>query len=262
MAKKEEFLKRLQETFRVEALEHLQALSSGLLDLERDAPEGAPADLMDVLRREVHSLKGAARAVNRADIEAVSHAMEDLFADLKRTGEGPTADLLGLLGRGAEALERLLADPESVSVSQLVRDLTGTGLGTPLAGDGSREDGPIPRVRAADPAPVQQTPADAVRSVTPGGSESEGSGPGDRDSVPRVPRSPTSSPPEDDGLVEDRSAREMRPQSGVVRVPAAKLDALLLQAEEMVSVKLTAEQHAADLREVRVAVGAWRKAQN
>ena len=58
--KAEEFRKKLLATFRVEAAEHVRALTSGLLELERPSPESHPAAL-ETIFREAHSLKGAAR---------------------------------------------------------------------------------------------------------------------------------------------------------------------------------------------------------
>ncbi|MBI2987996.1 MAG: hybrid sensor histidine kinase/response regulator [Deltaproteobacteria bacterium] len=45
-----------------------------------------------------------------------------------------------------------------------------------------------------------------------------------------------------------------------VRIPRAKLDRVLLQAEEFLSAKLTASQRAADLRQITTLVGDWEKA--
>ncbi len=48
--------------------------------------------------------------------------------------------------------------------------------------------------------------------------------------------------------------------AGTIRISTAKLDALLLQAEEMISVKFAAGQRAADLRELKKLFGQWKKA--
>ncbi|MEW6753273.1 MAG: response regulator [Candidatus Latescibacterota bacterium] len=44
-----------------------------------------------------------------------------------------------------------------------------------------------------------------------------------------------------------------------MRIPTARLDALLLQAEELLSAKLAAHQHVRELREARSALAAWRR---
>ena len=71
-------------TFKVEAEEHLKAISAGLLQLEKEPSPEKQADLIQTIFREAHSLKGAARAVNLAEIEAVCQALESVFARWKR----------------------------------------------------------------------------------------------------------------------------------------------------------------------------------
>ncbi len=78
--KQQEFLKRLRETFRVEADEHLRALSAGVLKLEKGLAANEQAPLVEVMFREAHSLKGAARAVNLLEIESVCQSLESAFS--------------------------------------------------------------------------------------------------------------------------------------------------------------------------------------
>jgi two-component system, chemotaxis family, sensor kinase CheA len=77
-------LQRLLATFSVEADERLKALSALFLELERTGPGERQANLVETLFREVHSLKGAARAVSQGDIEVVCADLESAFAALKR----------------------------------------------------------------------------------------------------------------------------------------------------------------------------------
>lgn len=105
----EEFLETLRATFRVEASEHLQAISAGLLELERTrVPEHIAAQLAIVFRA-AHSLKGAARAVNLSDAEALCQSLEERFSAWKRTALVPSPEEL-------DAAHRLL-DAISLAVS-------------------------------------------------------------------------------------------------------------------------------------------------
>ncbi|MCL6635295.1 MAG: response regulator, partial [Peptococcaceae bacterium] len=57
-----------------------------------------------------------------------------------------------------------------------------------------------------------------------------------------------------------QALQDARPATGeMVRISAARLDSLLLQAEEMLSLKLAAAQRAADLREITAGLGLWEK---
>jgi len=67
--KDNEFLKRIQATFRIEAEEHLNAFSAGLIDLEKTQTEERLAEIIETMFREIHSLKGAARSVDQKDVE-------------------------------------------------------------------------------------------------------------------------------------------------------------------------------------------------
>ncbi|CAG1014651.1 two-component system, chemotaxis family, sensor kinase CheA [Burkholderiaceae bacterium] len=104
----EEFLQRLLATFKLEAQEHLSAMSGLLLQLERvEAPSKAAA--VESLFREAHSLKGAARSVNLADVERVCQALERVMAAWKRGELSPTPALYDSLHAAIDGLARMLA---------------------------------------------------------------------------------------------------------------------------------------------------------
>ena len=62
-----EFLQRLLAMFKVEAREHLDVIAAELGKLEK-GDAGNQADSVEIIYREAHTLKGAARSVNLADI--------------------------------------------------------------------------------------------------------------------------------------------------------------------------------------------------
>ncbi len=78
----EEFLKRINETFRIEAEEHLNAFSSGLVDLEKKQSQERYAEIIETMFREIHSLKGAARSIDQKDIESICQPLESVFSSL------------------------------------------------------------------------------------------------------------------------------------------------------------------------------------
>src|SRR4030065_1094841 len=82
--KEADFRKRLLSTFKVEAQEHIKAISSGLIELEKRPPADVQAQIGESLFRGAHSLKGAARAVNIPDIETVCQSLEAVFSLLKK----------------------------------------------------------------------------------------------------------------------------------------------------------------------------------
>src|SRR5688572_4954912 len=106
-----EFLKRLQSAFRIEAAEHLQAMSSGLLELEKAATPDEQAALIESVYREAHSLKGAARAVNFTAIESVCQALESVFAAWKKGDSAPSSEAFDPLHLALDAIGQLTTAP-------------------------------------------------------------------------------------------------------------------------------------------------------
>lgn len=98
------------ETFRAEADERLQVLSSGLMHLEE-----APGDeeMLKRLFREAHTLKGAAGMMGLDAIRELSHRIEDILDSVQKGHirlAGETADLLL---ETLDRIEALLPDGQS-----------------------------------------------------------------------------------------------------------------------------------------------------
>lgn len=141
----EELSRRLLATFRVEAAEHLEAMSAGLMALEKN-PSGSEADgIVETVFREIHSLKGAAGAVNLAPIESLCQSMESVLFALKKARLQASAALLDLLLDAVDQLGRLLADeapvPSTVPpvVSAMIRRLDQAASGAPPVPDEATE---------------------------------------------------------------------------------------------------------------------------
>lgn len=75
----------LHKLFKAESAEHLARLDDGLLRLEKTPDDQA---LLEEVFRESHSLKGAARMLGLAQIEALAHGLESIF-NAVRKGETP-----------------------------------------------------------------------------------------------------------------------------------------------------------------------------
>ncbi|HUG24030.1 hybrid sensor histidine kinase/response regulator [Piscinibacter sp.] len=171
----ERFLQRLLATFKLEAEEHLGALSAQLLQLERSpAPEQA-ASVVEALFREAHSLKGAARSVNLADIERVCQALERVLSALKRHETAVSRELFDTLHSTLDVLGQLLshhvdggAAPEpalAVDAAQRLNALLAASL---PAGHSPQPLSPVASAAAAgaEPIAVARPPGDTVRVAT------------------------------------------------------------------------------------------------
>ena len=176
----EEFLAQLRATFNVEAAEHLQAMVTGLMEMEQLSTPTAQRERAAVVFRAAHSLKGAARAVGLADVESQCHLLEDLFAGWKRQEGLLTAAAIDAAHRALSSVSAALGAPAVATVAQ----------------------------QSAPPALA---------------AEHGGPTPGD-----------------------------------TVRIGVAKLDAMLVQAEELFAAKLAATQRAEDMRELAHRFEAWK----
>lgn len=121
----DEFLKTLLAAFQVEAQEHLQVMSAGLLELEK-APAASPTpDLLEDVYREAHSLKGAARAVSQPHIESLCQAMETVFAAWKRQAIQPLPADFDTLHRATDLIQQLVDVPGGIEPARLAQMVAG-----------------------------------------------------------------------------------------------------------------------------------------
>ncbi|OYV72800.1 MAG: hypothetical protein B7Z74_04965, partial [Deltaproteobacteria bacterium 21-66-5] len=215
------FLKKLLSTFRVEAEEHITALSSGLMELEKTRKPEIQANIVETVFREAHSLKGAARAVTRSDIESVCQSLEGVFSAAKRHEIAVSRDMLDVLLHAVDYLQRLVSLAEGQSPSGAEEEVAETTrkLDSLLTGE---------------------------RQVDRGASVPQ---PGPKPAVTQT----------------DLPVLEAPRPIETIRVATARLDSILLQAEEMLSAKLAAEQGAADLGRITSSVTSlareWRRMQ-
>ncbi len=200
----EKFLQRLRATFKVEAEEHLQAISSMLLDLEKSPASSPTQTAVENVYREAHSLKGAAHSVDFSEIEAICQTIEGVFSGWKRDLIVPSPEAMDGLHQALDKIRALLADPSS-------------------------------------------GPADSPQSSAP---------PIDRPDPPNpvAPTAETPAPPPVAGPDPEKFSAAQ-----TVRISIDKLDAQLLQVEEMLIVKSMATDHAADMRELSARFEQWRK---
>jgi two-component system chemotaxis sensor kinase CheA len=107
--KDQELLKRLLATFQVEAEEHLKAISSGLIELEKGSSPEKQVEMIEIVFREAHSLKGASRVVNLVKVEGACQSLEGIFARLKAQEMVLSPELFDQLHQMVDKLSGLLS---------------------------------------------------------------------------------------------------------------------------------------------------------
>jgi chemosensory pili system protein ChpA (sensor histidine kinase/response regulator) len=103
----------LAETFQLEAEEHLQSISSALLELDADPQQTEP---LDVIRRAVHTLKGVASMVGFIEAGNLAHRMEDLLERLVGGQVEFNRRVLSVLHNTSDAL-RVMTSGEALDPS-------------------------------------------------------------------------------------------------------------------------------------------------
>ncbi|MBF0118165.1 MAG: response regulator [Desulfobacterales bacterium] len=113
MENEKEFQARLLAAFKVESEEHINSITNNLLKLERITSHEDYIPVIETVFRSIHSLKGAARAVNLKWIEALCKSIEDVFAVCKKFKSKLSSEQLDILLKGIEIITIYIQKPES-----------------------------------------------------------------------------------------------------------------------------------------------------
>ena len=147
---------RLLATFRVEAAEHLQAITANLLALERGLSPEQTRDVVEATFREVHTLKGAARSVSLTDVEALCRACESVLSRITHDELALTHAVVNHLEEATDLVARLVSGDETAgSAHRLIERLEQTAAG------------PAPETVAAARAPIPPVDTAVTSAASP-----------------------------------------------------------------------------------------------
>lgn len=222
--KDDDFLKRLLATFKIEAQEHINALSFGLIELEKESPE-KQMEIIETVFRETHSLKGAARSVSIIEIESICQSMESVFSALKRKEISVSAELLDVihhavdnLGQILQSIDRERTADEKSRASETIKTLEGILKGAPIP----------PKQSEMEKASVSENVASPDKTFNVHETGITDKEPLTRESQPAISHTSPVAPE-------------------TIRVPASRLESLLLQTEELLLAKQAAGQLVTEL---------------
>jgi two-component system chemotaxis sensor kinase CheA len=255
-----DFLEELRQDFVLEAEEYLQGMVEGLLDLEQH-PSSSPPEVLESVFRGAHSLKGASQAVELPAIAAICQAMESIFSQMKKGLLQLGKEDFDLLQEGADLLGELIAAkpekqdrPKAEALAERMEKLLKTTdpLGVPP---------PPPRIVLRDEGPLEErSPEEEPERLLPEEtSQDHGKRKQDEEIQEAASREEPfeSSPP--------RSSQETPPalhsqsSSEMIRIRASKMDALLLEAEELISLNLALRMRHMEVQEMVTSLGIWKK---
>lgn len=211
----------LRELFVEEASEHLDAIGSALLRLQRQPDDRTP--LQEMLRK-AHTLKGSASTVGLPVISEAAHLLEDLLVELQRQRLpvsvdrlDPAVELLRTMAEGARGGD---ADQETLGRFRTrLHQVTRTAV--------SPDGGEAPRGERSPPAVTRPTPLppEAAREWT---------------QLPRRPLVPRGR--------DRRSAARRQDDALRVRVDVSRLDDLMNTVGELVIQRTRIEQRVDELK--------------
>jgi len=239
MDKKQEFLKRILATFAIEAEENIDSLSSNLIELEKGCSIKREKELIEIMFRSAHSLKGASRAVNLVEIESVCHAFEDVMTTLKGGEIKFNLQIIDFLNHTVDLLSELLHANESINselihkVNNHIENLTLIEAGLDIVVLESVDKKEI----------IKDIPKEAIKGI-----EKE---------VLHAQKIDVSKKP--DSYLREKQNANLKTTNDTIRVSTDKLDTLLVQAEEMLAVKLNVIHHTEDLRNTSKKLKGWSK---
>jgi len=246
--KEKEFLKKLRATFKIEAEEHLGTMSSELISLENSEDPSQIVTSIETVYRAAHSLKGAARAVGLRDVESVCQSLESVVSSIKKHEIKPTQTFFDVALRTVDVLNQLVNGQETAPMGDVLRQL-----------DSLLQDRAEPIATITEPPREAVSETEAIHS--PRATESV------VEPIPRdfdAPDTKVEKPRADQDAAKQtmQTIQRRLAQSDTIRISTARLDSLLYQVEEMVSIKIAAIERLAELRSLAGFLDAWEKSWN
>jgi len=253
MTEDEEFLRDLMETFRQDAEEHIRALSTALVELEA-AGEGYAAQApLETLFREAHSLKGAAAAVEYALMVSICQNVESVFSALKHGELQVTSPVVDALSECVDCLQGCLVAGEAPMEGRVTAALERLSAVSEPAAAG-------PEAQQTPPVAAPEAPRNGWQAAEPHADEPMLPIEPQR-AQPESQPAPAATPPAQGAPAEPRAAptAPVAAATDTVRVATNKLESLMLQAEEFISVKLSSGQQATALRDLSARLDMWKR---
>ncbi len=173
MLTESEIKAQVMAAFQEEQVEHCENINDLLLELERVTEDARTQELVNLLFREAHSLKGGARATGLEDIERIAHRMEDVFGAVRQHSLELTPEICDVLYALVDAIGILMQQvtaqrtPDRTPYTPLLEQLSAflTEVPAPAATDETvqvQQPTSQPSAAASSPQAVSEPAADPV----------------------------------------------------------------------------------------------------
>lgn len=240
-----ELQSKLLVVFKEEAKDHLKVLSESLFKLEKRPAPPIEAELTQAIFRSVHSLKGAARAVNFLEIEKMCASLEDVLDCLRKKTLTPTPPFFETLFQSTEVLEKMIsgeeAEPTAIyrgSCGELVEKLE--HLIEEKASATEKGESPKAPEKPVE-APVVESPSSSKVAL--------------QSPPPEVKPTKEVKPVHKEKL--NHTSHITLKDS--IRISSAKVDRLLQHVEEMLMIKLSSKEKIRQVEHISFLLEEWGK---
>lgn len=249
----QELMRQLMDVFAVELEEQLQAITDGLLSLEKGAKENEQRQVLEGVFRAAHNIKGAARGVEIADIADIAHHLESIFAVLKRENIKPDGTVTDIALESLDGMRQAMAAFRAqqplgfdkagliARLHQVVTALENQGL----AGQAAMQAMPAEAEQAAAAATAPQAESKPEPEPEAGQQAAPVAATGECEAA-AIPVEPAR-PPEPGKPAEPRGAVT----GDVVRINLEKLESLAAVMEELQVAKIEMDDHLASMQRLR-----------
>ena len=242
----DEFLQMLLSAFKSEGEERINIMSSSLLELEKEVSEEKQKKILETIYREAHSLKGAARAVNLTSIETLCHTMENIFSLLKNNRLTLHREMFDIFHKTVDMMGKLLSSSEGEDISGIFQELEylKTGEIRKIKKTDSFIEKVINKVDYKVEKEILKKLSSSEKAVRDISEKSEGF----KESVHEISEEEHKVEPFTKDI---ETGFKGKTSSETVRISVTKLDKLMLQIEELLTVKLSSRQRSLDLKDIK-----------
>lgn len=168
----EEFLRDLLSDFKIEASEHISSIEDGLFILEKGVLSQPDASVIERIYREMHSMKGASRAVGLNSMEKLCMSAETILSSVKKGESTLSKDIFDVLYMSLKALRFMLGKIDSSGKEIRSPDYIQVEKGLEFIINGiSKKDGDKTKLSESLPAPI--TVFDDVSTTSSGDKSQE-----------------------------------------------------------------------------------------
>jgi two-component system chemotaxis sensor kinase CheA len=254
----------LRELFQVESEEHIQVIEKCLLTLEKNPHD---YDILHLIFREAHSMKGASRMLGLSDIESIAHIFEEVLGKASRGEFQITPAQIDIYYEGIDAIKKLVneavtgeeSDVDVISVLDKLLE-SKNAISQKIETNETKSNGIVlekkEREESKKENPKQEVKREPVEAVTPIIPQVKAEEIPKEEILPPQAQPKQETKKEIDKIIESKKAsvvdtpskKEVEPDKNkpnttdpkkvdTMRVDPAKLDALMVQTGELIVTK-------------------------